>query len=897
MRLTFGTSCDGASYPDFPTPGEGAIGSAIVGPSGLLDAIEIELGLTRPHVAPAVRVATYMAKLGASLRAPRDLFFAKSFALDPWATAAQLLGWRDQLVGGGWLRTQVGFPRLDALAHAEGLGPELPPGLADRAHAACRALQNRRNLDLEFLQLVEPRHMLPPPWDALVTALERIGVEIAQVDERPSEKGDLRCVQDFLAGGPVEPLCGDGSFVIVEADTALAGAEAVAEWVGHCGPGELAGTVVISEDGDTALLDHAMQMRALPALGISAPSPLRGALQILPLAFAVTWAPFDAKALLDLLLLPRSPLPGFAARRLARALRREPGSGGAAWSEAWTAIEEELSERLASSGEDRRKADRRMALWREWTAGGLHARGDGMPVQAAKSIAARVAGWAVEVESTTGDQLLLSLASAASALLQALDLLEADRLSPQLIGRVIEHVLADGARNPDHVPTAGDIRAVRDPGAIVAGARNVIWWSFVGPGSRPASSPWSHDEAAALLSAGIHLERPVEQAARIAWTYANAARRAGERLILVVPALLAGDETVSHPLAHQLMPLVAPAREAVRWKAEDLLEASAHRVAGRDIIREVAPVVSPPRQRARWNLPNSVAARLGDRVESASSFERLVDCNVRWLVLDVLRLPRGSVAQLPGTDQLVGDLAHELARRVLPPGPVMDPHDVSARVEALFDELLLAVAAPLAQPGLAGELAAAKARLPASLAQLARRLRAIGVEVVGTEIERSATFDDGLSVNGRMDLVVRHPVHGLGVIDLKWTKSARRRRAELAEGRAIQLATYGAILGERGDPHAPAAFYLLNQRRLIGPAGSFLADEVVEGLHGLPATWANVVASWRIWRDRTLGDVVVATGASGAAEHVSADLPIAPGTEPCRYCELNALCRVGVETN
>ena len=46
---------------------------------------------------------------------------------------------------------------------------------ADRAGTACRALQERENLDLVRLDLVEPRHMLPAPWNALVTALERTG--------------------------------------------------------------------------------------------------------------------------------------------------------------------------------------------------------------------------------------------------------------------------------------------------------------------------------------------------------------------------------------------------------------------------------------------------------------------------------------------------------------------------------------------------------------------------------------------------------------------------------------------------------------------------------------------------------------------------------------------------
>ena len=49
------------------------------------------------------------------------------------------------------------------------------------------------------------------------------------------------------------------------------------------------------------------------------------------------------------------------------------------------------------------------------------------------------------------------------------------------------------------------------------------------------------------------------------------------------------------------------------------------------------------------------------------------------------------------------------------------------------------------RPSPAQELAAARARVPAALAQLARLLRRKGLSVVGTELDREGTFADGLT--------------------------------------------------------------------------------------------------------------------------------------------------------
>lgn len=128
--------------------------------------------------------------------------------------------------------------------------------------------------------------------------------------------------------------------------------------------------------------------------------------------------------------------------------------------------------------------------------------------------------------------------------------------------------------------------------------------------------------------------------------------------------------------------------------------------------------------------------------------------------------------------------------------------------------------------------------------------------------------------------LVRHASQGLGVIDLKWTRSANRRRTELAEGRALQLATYGAIADPTGGDPAPGAYYLLNQRRLLGPVGAIVAEEEIETSRSLADTWTDLVETWRLWRDLAAQGAVLGTGLPEAADHFPAGLGITPGRTP-----------------
>jgi Winged helix-turn helix len=201
-----------------------------------------------------------------------------------------------------------------------------------------------------------------------------------------------------------------------------------------------------------------------------------------------------------------------------------------------------------------------------------------------------------------------------------------------------------------------------------------------------------------------------------------------------------------------------------------------------------------------------------------------------WTVQDVLRLSRGHFAQIPDADRLIGSLAHALAARAFPPGAVGPDASIRNRIGAAFEPLVLEIAAPLLQPEYAGELAAARDRAPAALRDLADFLRRTRL----SEPNRPARPGSARASRSRAVSTCWSAIRATGSassILVKWSRSAKRRRKELEEGRALQLATYGAIA--QPALSVPGAYYLLRQRRLIGPASAFVAEERVDAPRGL----------------------------------------------------------------
>ena len=884
MDIVFGLGVDDGGFPAHGGSGAGAVGAPVVGPNGLLEILETAFGMGAPPVAKVVRIASFQAALEGLEGA--DRFWSRSLAVDAWATARTLLNWRDELVDAGWsLDREWTSTRLNDLAAAEGASSEVGAGLADRVSAMSAALAGRPGLPIRRIRLIDVRAMHSVGWRGLLDGIEGCGVAIEQIAVEPAAPAETalgRLQRWMIAGGTVGGQA-DGTVTVATATSAALAAEITGQWfeAAQCGG------VIIAQEADTHLLDHGLHGAGQPRAGRSRASAHRGSLQLLLLAFKGSWAPFDAHALMELLIFPTSPIASRAGRRLAAALEQAPGRGGQEWTEAWRLIEERELEDAGEDAKEAAKARTRIARWRTWAEAAVADPIAGMQLETALATCDRTVAWAVARFARNADPLYQATATLASDVRAALVALGRDTLPRTLIERVIDQALDTGQANPGAEAEAAAWRSVSQPGAIWAPASTVVWWNFQSTTEGGSRRPWDRSEREELGAAGCPLDdvSRAGQAASAGWE--RAVLNARDHVLFVAGALTSGDDETLHPLAHRLAPALDRLADNVRL--EDALTADRLTIAGVDVQRAPVERIPLPQHRSKWATPSGYATRLGDISESATSFENLLSCQLMWALKHVARLRPGRIRSIPDANQLLGNLAHALAREIFLPGPPPNPVEAAARTAERLDARIDELAAPLRHPELTTELAFARDRLPSAMAHLATVLVENGLVVEATELQVSGTFENALAVRGAVDLVARDRDGNAVIIDLKWTRSARSRLDELRSGRAIQLATYGALVAECAPYRA--GYFLFNQRQFATLTQGGLIGRAVTGDRSFPETWSAVMESWRRLRAAAEEGGLVARGVDGMEEHMPADLPIEREVN-CARCDYVTLCRV-----
>ncbi|MBA3889719.1 MAG: PD-(D/E)XK nuclease family protein [Gemmatimonadaceae bacterium] len=589
---------------------------------------------------------------------------------------------------------------------------------------------------------------------------------------------------------------------------------------------------------------------------------------------------------MDLLVFSSSPIGPRASWRLAVALEQAPGIGGPRWLEAWEAIESSELE-FAVDDKERKKAKKRVRRWRDWVEPSDADPTEGLEGSEAVAICDRVIDWATARFAAGNDALFLSTSRLASDVRAALIAMQRARYPRALIERVIDQVLSDGADDPDAEAEAAPWQTVAHPGAIWAPSETVVWWNFCDSGERPARAPWTAAERAELSGLGCQPDDDARSARVLSAAWERAVIYARRQLILVSAGLDADGDEAAHALAHRIAPAVE--RVSVTTRLEDAIYTNHMSLGGTLLPRAAIEPLKLPASQATWATPAGFTDLLRDRHESASAFENLFECQLKWALQHVGRLRPGRARSIPDENRLMGNLAHALASGVFEAGDPPRPEDAASRSRAMLDAMIDQLAIPLRYPEHAVDLIHAQRRLPAAMAAIARTLSANGLTVVGTEQHFSATFDDGLSVLGTVDLVAED-AHGAPIIiDLKWTRTPKYREAELEEGTAVQLATYGALASPSHPPRG--GYFLLKQGQFATLTTSELAGAPIDGARDLRETWEAVTQTWKMWRDQAATGVLHAIGVE--------NVPVQPRTGTrllrnvrCDRCHYATLCRM-----
>ncbi len=896
MKIVFGWHLDGPTWPETPDGRRFALDAAVVGPLGLLDLLETRLGVNGPGRPAALRIAQYLSRL----RSTDDgrAFFSRSLAADGWATARLLLGWRDELVAGGWVPQSGPWTgdRINRIALAETRDDEpLTAGVPDRVLSVMSSI--RAPAPIEELSLIDRPEHLPLVWRRLIDALAAAGTTVERKTlSTPTRDSDLARAQVLLASRESGTLKGDGTFAVARCDDELVAADIAAEWLAAASRGN--GDVVIIRQGDGTVLDAACHRLGLPRPGGSRRSPFRGALQILPLAFETAWKPLDPERMLELLLMRGSPIPYATGRWFAEVLRDFPGTGGTRWRAAWEQVEARLGEELAESDLDEpgraRKLRNTLANWRAWLEPDRYPRETGVTAKAADAICRRVQAWAIGRASASGDAIHIETANAAAALAETIAASGLDPISKPQLDRMIDAVIAEGVARPGTVAEAAPWTAIDNPAQIWDEARSVLWWGFSNSGSGVPLPPWTAAERAELAAAGVVLVAPEAAAARELHAQRRAILGATRRVLLIEPAMTAAQSTASHPIWHELAGLEELGRAVVDGRG--LRSGDRAALCGRSWDTDPVPPRALPEPIRDWSVPGEL---IGPRkTESASSLESLLGCPLNWVLHYQAHLRQTGLLDMADGNRLKGNVAHEVLARFLSGRLPDDPGVIRERVAALLEEMLPEIGSPLLLPGRLREREDLLRNTIESAVVLVGILKNRGLSVHATERSVSSPLDERSELQGIVDLELVSADGRPAIVDLKWSERDRYRRQEISEARPVQLAVYARLLqGGETQRFPPGAYFMIKQRRLLAvDAEPFPPELRIEG-SDLSEVWDAVMAvRGGALRELAAGRVV-ATGVEpddGAdSDDGDTDEPPIVIDPPCRFCTFGRLCGAG----
>ncbi len=839
LYVVFDPAIDGGAWPGPLRDRDAVIGEAWLGPLGLLDRLEVELGLLARHATATERVADLSRKL-----ASKDGFWRRSFEIDPISTSRRLLADRGTLALWGW-RGEPASERLVALWAATN---DALPGVADRLRRIVELLA-RRHVDITTIRIVEPLETLAPLWRHVFEALRIAGVRI---DETPLvdavATGDLAAAR---SSGFVPR--GDGTLQLVRPHGPLAAADEVAAALAAFP--HLRDVVLIGSD---AILDEAMVRHGLPRVGAEVVSPASSVLVRLIVESAFT--PMDPADLHALLCTDPGPVPRGIARRLASALQSFPSRGAPTWRDA-------LAEGLSKIDEAQRSAlARRLTELLDPVA----ERGGEITLAQLTSRMRTLTSWARGRLPTTPS--LSEVITFAEGLLSLAEIMGLASIGRPQLRRLCDEVDRRWVSGP--TAEAG-IATVPRAGAVLGPVRVAVWWGFsrdMAPA--PPRLRLSQQERAALRAAGVTPPDAGTEMAGEARRWRRPLSLSSDVLVLVCPRTNeASDTDHPHPLWDELCSSMSDPATSVRLQTPAIkLPVVARRAR---VERRPLPVAIDS-----VRVPGTLTVR---NPESPSSVERLLGCSLAW-ALHYPALLRSGLSHGPSDPSplLFGTLAHHVLAQVFADG-VLAAETAATRAEELIDVSLDALAENLSLPDHQVERSAVKRAIIESAREVGSVLTKTGASIRGAELPLSRTFSQ-LTITGRADLVLANPDI---VIDYKWGPSANRQR--LVSGTAIQLATY-AELGREGDAVLGVAYLMLRNQQLMVAPGTNVPDALQPGAHAAGDMWrATVTALDERLRELSEGKLGAPGALVEAEDSILADgvMRVAP---PCHYCELATLC-------
>lgn len=816
MIVQFGLALDDLSFP-LPTLSTG--GYTTLGPKNLLYTMESHMGFAgHPNDNDYLRIEQYRQALLQYLQEDQATFYLSSFAADQFATAAELLSRRDELLLAGWSFEQSGAlpARLHTLAGVESLfrnrigedGPlPLAPGYADRWMAVIAALDKRKHPLVE-VRLTEPLELLPYYLQRFFGALQAAGVRLVLPPPTKIQgSSDLAVLQQRLLTASTEKVAlqRDGSLLILKAkretDLAVQLAKllgAQADWQPLC---------LIPDK--SRVLDDALIQEGIPCLGILSASLARPTLQVLKLVTVFLWEPIDPYKILEFVSLSLKPLHDELARAIASSMAQYPGLD----SDGWKAMINRFFDQL----EFRSQFDlqlKPLAIREEfdfWFRRKRYNVKDVVPKGDVTAIFERLHRWAYNTFEEGGNEnsSLVVLGEQANRIVELLNALPETHLNYLELERIVKAIYEPAP--VEFRPTeCKSLSYIHHPAALTQRTDQLLWWNFTQHEPDHFFSRWYHDERAYLSQKGVQLVGPQEENAVMLWQRKNPILKTQKRLVLVMSEWVEGSVAHAHPLFGDLAATFEDL-SPITW---DIDEPSSYE-AWQSFFAAPRQVAIQPRQLGQPApfITIDEKYQLGKRdSESLTSLEDLFYYPYQWVFKHAIKLRKSTILSVVKENTLMGNLAHRFFEELFKEDiRHWSKEQVDDWIEKEAPALLQKEGAIFLLYGREPERIAFIKKVKYAAWNLVHLIQQNGWEVEATEYRLHGTFQ-GIEVRGRADLVLKRGSEK-AVLDLKWRGASRRERM-IKNEEDLQLVLYSRLI----DPPtewAHTAYYVLDRAKLI----------------------------------------------------------------------------------
>jgi hypothetical protein len=812
MKLYFGLTFDDSYYPA-PSYTQGGVYYA--GPKGLVQILEAHLGTPRTNTNnDYIRIEQYRQALLAYLQTGDSPFFAASFKADQFATAAELLDRRDELLLSGWnFQLAPNSPeRLRCLAQIETIARKkgLAAGFADRLYRIL-SLIPQRPLPLQWLGICEPIELLPPVFQQLFKRLADAGLTVEPLPQVPvsATRPDLRHFQQHLSGqsGSQSParLQGDGSLVLLRGQRSTGLASFLAK-TGQLNPSFQPLCLLPNKN---RLLDNALVQEGLPSMGILTASLARPALQVLKLVTVFLWYPLDPFKVLEFLSLPIKPMDGELAHRLAIQVAQTPGVQSDAWYATLAAFFEEIEQRTHYDKHSSPQQIREQ--YRFWFERKRYDSRGKVPKEDVHAIFHYIKTWARQLYDEKGNnkQSLLILSEQAKRLTELVEALPETELSPLELERLVRTIY-EPAPIQFKPAEQGHWPFVYHAGALFEPVSQLLWWEFIQ--SEPAHffSRWYQQERSFLAQQNIRLLEPADENALLIWHRKNPVFRVQDQLILCIPDKSNGVETNAHPLMGNLQ---------ATFENLDDITISVDEPGG---LQKISPLLKAPSKvridvRQLGKLQPFVQIKRPEKLvlndeETYSSLDRLFFYPYQWAFKYKLKLNKTSILSIVRENTLMGNLSHRLLEKLLRADPFEWRKDeVGAWVQEEGRKLLSKEGAVLLLYGKEPVRVNFINKIQYAAWSLINLIKNNGWKVAGIESNVAGEFI-GIPIKGRVDLILERE-NERAVIDLKW-RGHNRRKLIIKNQEDLQLVLYSKMT-EPVDQWAHTAYFIIEKGSMI----------------------------------------------------------------------------------